>query len=215
MGKASLGLIVGVVVTGLAFFLLNEAPQEVLTSFTANEAPGTDSTPPEASPDETNQAARSDLPETAEAAASTDGVTPTVEAERGASEPAPAIPIVLPREFDWLSSEPGFQRFEREDIDPTWSAPMEAQINRYFAERPDITSKYGFPTVHCRTKQCQIYFAVYGIDESTLVPELGRSLAADYADQPWAEQFGLVIVTTNNQDGVTTLIWGLGRKEER
>lgn len=220
MGKVSLALIVGLVLAGLLLFFLDEGAEQMPpTEFVANEAPHADSMFPEST---LSESSRSNAPGTAEvrgvaeSVATGEGVRPIAEEESSGSEPPPpSVPITLPAEFDWLSSDPSHQSFEREAIDPVWSFNTEAQINRFFAEHPEIISKYGFPTIHCRTTRCRVLITAYGIDESSLVREFGRSLNlnSDYSKRPWVEQFEFGTIVTNSQDGVTTLSWVLSKRE--
>jgi hypothetical protein len=83
---------------------------------------------------------------------------------------------------------------QREPVDPVWSAATELQIQTYLAERPEITSKYGFPTVNCRTTRCEVAFVAYGIDDEDRVA----------SQQGLTPEFN---VQVNRQNGVATILW--------
>ena len=156
--------------------------------------------------------------------------------DRWGSAPPPAQPIPLPSEFDYLAQSPSeyHELIQREPLDPIWSANTEAQIHNYFADRPEITAKYGLPTVTCRSTRCEVAFVAYGVDDTDraaqggLAPEFVTGLAfrndnADVHSEPWAEQFGYVpdaenprilIAELNTQDGVTTILWHLRTFED-
>jgi len=126
--------------------------------------------------------------------------------ERWANEPPATFPFVLPPEFGWLADDPldYHEGLQREPIDPAWSPMVEAQLRSYFAERREITERYGNPTINCRRSGCEIAFVAYGIDNSGRVTadaaragttpdfftdEDFRIATADFADQPWTREF--------------------------
>ena len=148
------------------------------------------------------------------------------------SAPPPDHPILLPPEFDHLSQNPDIwhELIQREPVDPAWSAATELQISTYLANRPEITSRYGFPIVNCRATRCEAAFLSYGLeDESRAAAQQGltpeflialnfRNQNAEVYEQAWAEQFGYVLnrdendprilnVQVNSQNDVTTILW--------
>ena len=118
------------------------------------------------------------------------------------------MPITLPPEFDWLVSDPGFVDFQRKPVDAA-SIETEAEISRFFAERPELTAAFGFPTIHCRTRACEVLIVASG-DESSVNDEFAQALRdAEIADQPWFNQLWFHAFATRSRDGVTSLRWEL------
>src|SRR5690606_8008227 len=107
-----------------------------------------------------------------------------------------------------------FFDFQNQDIDPDWSLQTERQISDYLTAKPEITSKYGVPIVHCRTTSCQMLVTSYVSGEGTLGEELRRVLAEDWENQAWSAQF-IGSVETHEQDGVETLVFYLARMRTR
>jgi hypothetical protein len=142
--------------------------------------------------------------------------------ERWGNAPPPDQPINLPPEFSWLDDnfDPFHEQLQRESVDPDWSYVTEAQIAAFLGEHPEITQKYGQPTVTCRTSGCQLSFVAYGVDESTLEImglATGQSVLHSIIEYPWADQFATPTNTLFNShtDGnVTTILWHLVRKPE-
>jgi hypothetical protein len=128
---------------------------------------------------------------------------------------------------------------QREAVDdPVWSAATELQISTYLADRPEITSLYGFPTVNCRATRCEAAFVAYGLEDEgraaasqglspeSLVALRFRTLNTEVYEQAWGEQFGyvpnrsendpgIINVQVNIQNDVTTLLWHFQVFEEQ
>ena len=97
-------------------------------------------------------------------------------------------------------------------FDPAWSAEAQATITRYFAERPELTNKYGFPMVHCRQSGCEVLIVAYDLDESRFVNQFASDLMeSEYAEQPWANQFLGSGGGSHHEDGISTIVWLLRR----
>lgn len=144
------------------------------------------------------------------------------DADRWANEPPPTHAITLPPEFDYLFEErnSSHERLQREPVDPAWSAVTEAQLNSHFSARPEITEKYGYPIINCRTTGCEVAFIAYGIENSGFADNPGLEVSAmfefqadnaDIFEQPWTEQFASrrVEAGVHTEDGVTTILWYL------
>ena len=137
----------------------------------------------------------------------------------------PDVPIILPSEFNYLSESPHHfhEVLQRDAIDANWSPQMETQLRSFFASRPEITNKFGFPTINCRTSGCEIAFASY-----TLTPEQGPLVDFEFPDavlgvydQPWATQLRRSHEEANlananvfpgfQDDGPQTILWYVWR----
>ena len=137
-----------------------------------------------------------------------------------AAAPPPVQPISLPPEFDYLSSDPldPHELTQREPVDPAWAATTTMQINGYLAARPEITSKYGFPQIECRTTRCEMAFIATGVGDAKDF----RELTADFFDEDWTGQFRLgappgvriINLSVRNQGDITTLLWNVSQPDE-
>ena len=190
------------------------------------------------------QAASEAASDTNENAASLDVLAARVsEAERElrlaqdalqrATELPPGQPISLPPEFDWLTENPSenHEIIQREPLDPAWSATAHSHLENFFTDRLELSEEFGYPTIHCRTTRCEAAFVRYGVDESDvaagervedLSPEFFtairfRNEIAQNAGQPLIDQFSPIRpedLDVNIEDGVTTILWHLSRREE-
>jgi hypothetical protein len=148
------------------------------------------------------------------------------------AEPPPDRPIQLAPEFSSLLENPiandRHERIQREPIDSTWSYPMEANLQKFFTSRSQISSTFGTPTISCRTSACEVAFVAYGIDAAAraanrgtpnAIPELVvgtdfREATEDFLDQPWADEFFPDTPSVSIQDDVAAIIWHLYRVED-
>jgi hypothetical protein len=137
-----------------------------------------------------------------------------------AAAPPPTQPINLPPEFDYLSSDPldPHELTQREPVDAAWAATTEMRINGYLAARPEITSKYGFPQIECRTTRCELAFVATGVGDAKDF----RDLTADFFAEDWTERFrigappgvGIINLSVRNQGDITTLLWNFSQPDE-
>lgn len=142
--------------------------------------------------------------------------------EKFGNAPPPTRPITLPPEFAWLKDNPDpfHEQLQREAIDPDWSFATEAQIATFLAENPEISSKYGQPTVTCRISGCELSFVAYGVDETVLQVmglATGQSVFWAIMDYPWAGQFvnpQNTLFNSHTDGNVTTILWHLVRDED-
>jgi hypothetical protein len=148
--------------------------------------------------------------------------------DRWADAPPPTAPIWLPREFSWLAEDPSnaHELLQRQSVDPTWSLVAEAQLYNYFAERPEITTRFGIPTIACRVTGCEIAFVSSSVDSETFqteqAPNAQFATMMEFAganselfEQPWADQFERgtngVPSAMHTEGGVTTVLWHVWR----
>jgi len=149
--------------------------------------------------------------------------------ERWAEEVLAADPVILPSplrpEFAWISENLNGnffqQRFERESIDQTWAPTAESEILKFVSEHTEFTQKYGYPVVECRTTRCVAKFIGYGIREDvavasdefrTAMADFYRRLGAQFSCEQGPGEY--CTTQMNNEDGVTTIYWGIKRNEE-
>ena len=140
--------------------------------------------------------------------------------ERWSNEPPPTQPISLPSEFSYLSlsdrPDHDHEQLQREPIDPVWSAVTEGQIATFLSEHPEITQKYGHPTVNCRTTGCELAFVSYGLEEPAFQMFFGGAFKS-VSEEPWSEQFDNSwdnLFDVRKEGDVTTILWHLWQKSE-
>jgi hypothetical protein len=149
--------------------------------------------------------------------------------ERWAEAIFAAEPVILPSplrpEFDWIPENLNgnffHQRFERESIDQMWARTAESAIRGFVSEQTEFIQKYGYPVVECRTTRCVAQFIGYGIREdvsiasdefNSAMADFYRRLGAEFSCQQGPGEY--CTTQMNNEDGVTTIYWGIKRNEE-
>lgn len=128
-------------------------------------------------------------------------------------------PTPLPPEFDWMADHPYVdffhEQFQREYIDSAWATPTQAGLERLVYDRPEFIAKYGAPTIRCHSTRCEVVFVASGEwlsagDDVRELHEAARDLMPEVFDceagDCWAEG--------RNEDGVTSVFWGLERKKQ-
>jgi len=247
MSKILLGVVLGIALATVAFVVLGpslrsgggspvgESPAGGTRDASSEQAASlsaVDASVAEPVAVESGVPASADLDERsseADRAGNTDALTDAL-AELAALPP-PTLPIVLPREFSYLTEIPNFyhERLQREMPDPNWFAQTEADLRTYFAAHPEITNKYGFPTISCRTSGCAVAFVAYGLEYPAVTGAGtdGPSFAAVMAfrrdnqaffDGPLGPRFNgeLGVVSDSRVEGdVTTIYWILPRGDRQ
>lgn len=137
----------------------------------------------------------------------------------------PALPITLPPQFDYLQEDtmPWHESLQRQPVDPNWSAQAETELNAYIAANPEITDKYGIPTIHCRMTGCLAAFVSFDPALAEAGGLLGASLIfrednQEFFEGSWAQQFSDqvgVVSDSHRVGGVTTIYWMLARDEQQ
>lgn len=130
------------------------------------------------------------------------------------------VAIPTPREFDQIPETEVYWHhdawrqlhgeLEREPIDPSWSVAAEAAISGAINQSQEIT-RYGTPTINCRTTLCQVQMVVYGandIDEGKWSTHFGtvyRKISPD---------FDIKDMSVAQENGVTAIVLSLSKTEE-
>lgn len=102
---------------------------------------------------------------------------------------------------------------------------MEAELQRFVYDRPEILAAMGSPTITCRSTRCEVTFINYAVDERSL--EAARRLRGDYSTSDLPNAFragagyaaspgtpGNFWIGEHLEDGVATIFWSLPRARD-
>jgi hypothetical protein len=225
------GVLIGAVIAGAAFFLIDRSGGDRTLASAESQAMGAkgERLPP--------ASGAKDFPVSGGGQSSEPSkVAEETTSRRNGAAPDAALPptdqpIYLPRELEHLRAVDVFQRFERRPIDPNWSPHAEIQLSNYFAQHPELVSVYGMPAIHCRATVCLALFIASGyVDHARNYPDpklakIGETMFGatdifradnrEFFNDPVAKQFSDkegVMGEGRVKDGVATFFWLLPRR---
>jgi hypothetical protein len=220
----TIGLVCGVIVGGLAVWLIGSSSGDKVLPGTEQAADVT-STPEVVAVVQTvqrefkqlsNGSNSQDTGSQTSAETNVEPAAPPVEraphdpaSGRSDSEDTEPRPLTE-NNVDPVAPWPENQRAElqSEPKDESWAYYMEQTLRQFLGAHPSIV-QFDISYIECRTTKCQI--EVFGFDESTA--PVWQQVMYDISQQPWSE-FGQTAIASGNVDGRLAIVSTLHRKSE-